>query len=156
MKGQNEIVDHLNARLADELTAINQYVVHAEICANWGYGRLHNLIEKRAIDEMKHAEKLIERILYLDGIPTVNNLNAIHIGPQIDTQLANDWDAEETAIKSYNVSISLAVKLGDNGTREILESILHDEEVHVDWIEAQLDQIKQVNLQNYLAEQTRA
>lgn len=156
MKGNKKIIDSLNARLADELTAINQYMVHSEMCANWGYKRLHEAIEKRAIDEMKHAEKLIARIIFLEGCPAVSKLNTIHIGAEVDKQHANDWAAEDTAIKSYNQDIALAVQLGDNGTRELLESILVDEENHIDWIEAQLDQIKQTGLQNYLVEQIHA
>ncbi len=153
MKGNEKVIAALDARLADELTAINQYMVHAEMCANWGYGRLHGAIEKRAIAEMKHAEKLIERILFLEGKPTVSKLNKISIGPDVEKQLKNDWKAEETAIKDYNADIRLAGDAGDHGTRELLVSILHDEEEHIDWIEMQLDQIKQLGLQNYLVEQ---
>ena len=153
MKGNDKIIEKLNALLADELTAINQYMVHSEMCANWGYKRLHEAIEKRAIVEMKHAEKLIGRMIFLEGKPVVSSLNKINIGPEVEAQLKNDWAAEEGAIKAYNEGIRLAVEIGDNGTRELLESILTDEEDHIDWIEAQLDQIKQMGLQNYLAEQ---
>ncbi len=153
MKGNDQIIDRLNALLADELTAINQYMVHSEMCANWGYERLHEAVEKRAIDEMKHAEKLIARILFLEGRPVVSSLNAIHIGAEIEVQIQNDWTAEDGAIKAYNEGIRLAVELGDNGTRALLESILADEEDHIDWLEAQLDQIKQMGIQNYLVEQ---
>jgi len=153
MKGNERIIERLNARLADELTAINQYIVHSEMCANWGYDRLHEAIEKRAIEEMKHAEELIARILFLEGRPIVSNLNEINIGAEVEAQHAKDWAAEEVAIKAYNEDIRLAVEIGDNGTRELLESILTDEEEHIDWIEAQLDQIKQMGIQNYLVEQ---
>jgi bacterioferritin len=153
MKGSEKIIEHLNLRLAEELTAINQYMVHSEMCDNWGYERLHKLIEKRAIDEMKHAEKLIARILFLEGRPTVSVLNKINIGAEVPKMHASDWNAEEAAIKGYNESIKLAVKEGDNGTRELLESILREEEEHIDWLEAQLDQIKQMGPQNYLVEQ---
>ncbi|MDI6450740.1 bacterioferritin [Anaerobaca lacustris] len=153
MKGNDKVIAALDARLADELTAINQYMVHAEMCANWGYGRLHAAIEKRAIVEMKHAEKLIERILFLEGKPTVSKLNKISIGADVEKQLKNDWKAEETAIKDYNADIQMAGDVGDHGTRELLVSILRDEEGHIDWIEMQLDQIKQLGLQNYLVEQ---
>ena len=153
MKGNDKIIEMLNALLADELTAINQYIVQSEMCANWGYDKLHAVFEKRAIDEMKHAEKLIGRILFLEGSPIVSNLNKIHIGPDVETQHNNDWAAEEGAIKAYNDAVRLAVEVGDNGTREILEDILKDEEDHIDWIEAQLDQIKQMGIQVYLAEQ---
>jgi bacterioferritin len=154
MKGNDKIIERLNALLADELTAVNQYIVHSEMCANWGYERLHKAIEKRAIDEMKHAEKHIARILFLEGRPVVSNLNKISIGAQVENQHANDWAAENDAIQAYNEGVRLAVELGDNGTRELLESILVDEEAHIDWIEAQLDQIKQMGIQNYLSEQT--
>ena len=154
MKGNKKIIDALNDLLSDELTAINQYMVHAGICDNWKYEKLHKAIEKRAIDEMKHAEKLIERILFLEGSPTVSNLKKINIGAEIEKQHKNDWGAEAGAIKSYNDGIGLATEVGDNGTRDLLESILTEEEGHIDWIEAQLDQIKQMGIQNYLVEQT--
>ena len=153
MKGNDRIIERLNVLLADELTAINQYMVHSEMCANWGYERLHKAIEKRAIDEMKHAEKLIARIIFLEGRPVVSTLNKINIGADVEAQHKNDWAAEDGAIKAYNDGIRLAVEVGDNGTRELLESILKDEEDHIDWIEAQLDQINQMGIQNYLVEQ---
>jgi bacterioferritin len=153
MKGNEQIIERLNALLADELTAISQYMVHSEMCANWGYERLHEAVEKRAIDEMKHAEKLIARILFLEGLPIVSKLHDMHIGPAVEAQIKNDWTAEDGAIKAYNEGIRLAVGLGDNGTRALLESILADEEDHIDWLEAQLDQIQQVGIQNYLGEQ---
>ena len=153
MKGNDRILEKLNDLLADELTAINQYMVHSEMCDNWGYERLHKTIEKRAIDEMKHAEKLIARILFLDGRPTVSNLKEMHIGADVEAQLNNDLQSEYTAVPSYNDGIKLAVEVGDNGTRDLLESILKDEEEHVDWLEAQLDQIKQMSIGNYLVEQ---
>jgi bacterioferritin len=147
-------LQQLNELLADELTAINQYIVHSEMCADWGYEKLHEAIEKRAIDEMKHAEKLIGRILFLEGKPIVSNLNEIHIGPDVRAQHENDRSAEGTAVEAYNKGIQLAAELADNGTRELLESILKDEEDHIDWLEAQLDQIEQMGIQNYLVEQT--
>ena len=153
MKGNEKIIKHLNTRLSEELTAINQYMVHSEMCDNWGYGRLHKLIEKRAIDEMKHAEKLIARILFLDGLPIVSNLNKVHIGAEVPKMHENDRSAEVSAIRGYNESIRLAVEVGDNGTRELLESILKEEEEHIDNLEAQLDQISQMGVQNYLVEQ---
>ena len=153
MKGNPKIIEKLNDLLSDELTAINQYMVHSEMCDNWGYEKLHKLIEKRAIDEMKHAEKLIARILFLDGRPVVSNLKKISIGAEVPAQHQNDWDAEDGAIKSYNDGIRLALELGDNGSRELMDSILKDEEAHIDWIEAQLDEIKQMGVQNYLVEQ---
>jgi len=153
MKGNDRILARLNDLLADELTAINQYMVQSEMCDNWGYEKLHKAIEKRAIDEMKHAEKLIARILFLEGTPIVSKLNKINIGADVEAQHKNDWKSEQGAIQSYNESINLAVQNGDNGTRELLEHILTDEEAHIDWIEAQLDQIKQMGVQNYLVEQ---
>lgn len=154
MKGNEKIIERVNALLADELTAINQYMVHSEMCADWGYERLHEAIEKRAIEEMKHAEKLIARVLFLEGRPIVRNLNEIHIGSEVEGQIQNDWAAEDAAVKAYNGAIGLAVELGDNGTRTLLESILTDEEDHIDWLEAQLDQIKQMGIQTYLGEQS--
>jgi bacterioferritin len=154
MKGNKKIIENLNDLLADELTAINQYMVHAEMCGNWNYEKLHKAIEKRAIDEMKHAEEIIERILFLEGRPNVSKLQKINIGADVEKQHANDKAAEEGAIKAYNDGIRLATEIGDNGTRELLKSILTKEEEHIDWIEAQLDQINQMGSQNYLAEQT--
>jgi bacterioferritin len=153
MKGNDRIIERLNALLADELTAISQYMVQSEMCSNWGYERLHKAIEKRAIQEMKHAEKLIGRIIFLEGSPTVTKLNKVEIGADVEAQHKNDWKAEDGAVRAYNEGIRLAVEVGDNGTRELLESILKEEEEHIDWIEAQLDQIKQMGIQNYLVEQ---
>lgn len=153
MKGDDKLIECLNARLADELAAINQYMVHAEMCENWNYSRLGEVIEKRAIAEMKHAEKLIERILFLEGRPIVSNLSRIDIGAEVPKMHENDRGAEEGAINQYNRAIKLAADLGDNDTKVLLESILKDEIEHIDWIEAQLDQINQVGIQNYLAQQ---
>jgi bacterioferritin len=156
MKGNEKVLLTLNGLLADELTAINQYMVHSEMCDNWGYHRLHELVEKRAIDEMKHAEKIISRILFLEGIPVVSSLREIHIGKDIHAQLANDRRDEDKAIMAYNKAIQEAVEFLDNGTRELLESILEDEERHIDWLEAQLDQVAQVGIQNFLSEQIKS
>lgn len=153
MQGNQQVIEKLNERLAAELTAINQYVVHSEMCANWGYEHLHDAAEKRAIEEMKHAEKLIARILFLNGSPTVSVLNKMNIGARVEAQHANDLGFEQGAVKGYNEGIRLAVEVGDNGSRELFESILKDEENHVDFLEAQLDQIEQMGVQNYLAEQ---
>jgi bacterioferritin len=153
MKGNEKIIEKLNELLADELTAINQYMVHSEMCDDWGYAKLHEVIEKRAIAEMKHAEKLIGRILFLEGKPIVSNLNKITIGEDVEKQFKNDWQAENDAIKAYNDGIKLAADLHDNGTRELMVSILKEEEDHIDRIESQLEQIKQIGLQNYLVEQ---
>jgi bacterioferritin len=153
MQGNAKVIETLNALLADELGAINQYMVHSEMCDDWGYGRLHEAIEKRAIDEMRHAEKLIGRILFLDGKPIVSQLSPIAIGADVEAQLRNDLAAELGAVTAYNDGIRLAVEVGDNGTRELLEEILADEEDHIDWLEAQLAQIEQMGIQNYLVEQ---
>jgi bacterioferritin len=154
LKGNKKVIDMLNEFLADELTAINQYIVHSEMCDNWGYHKLHDAVEKRAIDEMKHAEKLVARILFLEGSPVVSKLNKITIGAAVDSQLANDHKAEVGAVKAYNEGIQLCLELGDNGTRELIDANLHDEEAHIDWLEAQADQIAQMGLQNYLLAQT--
>ena len=153
MKGDPKIIDQLNLRLSEELAAISQYMVHSEMCDNWGYSKLHGLVEKRAIDEMKHAEKLIGRILFLEGIPVVSSLAKIFIGADVPKQIQNDHDGEAGAIKNYNDSIRLASELGDNGTKELLDSILQDEEAHIDTLEAQQDQIQQLGLQNFLEAQ---
>ncbi len=153
MKGNERVLETLNQLLADELTAINQYMVHAEMCDNWGYKQLEEAIEARAITEMRHAEKLIARILFFEGKPIVSNLNPIHIGADVAAQHQNDWQAENGAVAAYNEGIRLAAEVGDNGTRELLESILVDEEDHIDWIEAQQDQIAQMGIENYLAQQ---
>jgi bacterioferritin len=153
MKGDAKIIETLNSLLADELTAINQYMVHSEMCANWGYGKLHEHFEKRAITEMKHAEKLIGRILFLEGIPIVTNLKKIHIGSDIPKQLANDHSAEEGAIAAYNAAIKLTGDLNDFATREVLERILNDEDGHIDEIEALQDQISHMTLPVFLTTQ---
>ncbi len=150
MKGKPEIIEKLNFLLADELTAVNQYFVHAEECGDWGYEVLHESIEKRSIGEMKHAEKLISRILFLEGTPTVDKLNKMHIADSVPGMLENDRKAEVEAIKNYNEAIKLASELLDNGTKELLDGILKDEEAHLDYIEEQLDQIGQMGLEHYL------
>ncbi len=155
MKGDAKLVSMLNDLLADELTAINQYMVHSEMCDNWGYESLHKSIEKRAIQEMKHAEKLIGRILFLEGTPKVDSLNKIRIGPDIPKQLANDLEAEVVAVKMYNEAIKLADQVGDGATRTLLEEILADEDDHVDWLEEQQDQIGHMGLAIYLSTRTK-
>lgn len=150
MKGKPEIIEKLNFLLADELTAVNQYFVHAEECADWGYEILHHNTEKRSIDEMKHAEKLISRILFLEGTPVVDKLNKMHIADSVPGMLENDRLAEVGAIKNYNEAIKLATEVLDNGTKELLDGILQDEEAHINYIEEQLDQIAQMGLEHYL------
>jgi len=154
MKGNDAVIAKLNEMLADELTAISQYMVHSEMCANWGYGKLHEQVEKRAITEMKHAEKLIARIIFLDGAPIVSKLNPIHIGLDVEKQLKNDLEAELIAVNGYNEAAAMSSQIKDYGTHEIFETILADEEDHVDWIESQLDLINQMGLANYLLSQT--
>lgn len=155
MKGNDKIIVLLNQLLADELTAISQYMVHSEMCANWEYSRLHETIEARAKDEMKHAENLIARIIFLEGKPTVSELKKISIGASVEEQLKNDRAAEAGAIQGYNDGIRVCLELGDNGTRELIDANLKDEEAHIDWLEAQLDQVGQMGLQNYLLAQTK-
>lgn len=154
MKGNDKLIAVLNELLADELTAINQYMVHSEMCADWGYEKLHKDFEKRAIDEMKHAEKLIGRILFLEGIPVVSKLKDIHIGPDVPKQVDNDWHAESDAIKAYNDAIKLAAEVGDNATRDMLVEILNDEDAHIDKIEEIKDQIDQMGIGIFLSTQT--
>jgi bacterioferritin len=153
MKGNEKLIRALNGLLADELTAINQYMVHSEMAENWGYGKMHKLVQARAITEMKHAERLIERILFLEGQPTVSTLKKITIGSDIPKQLANDLASEMGAVKSYNAAIKLACEVGDNATKELLDHILRDEDAHVDEIEEKQDQIGQMGLQNFLSTQ---
>src|SRR5512136_1320979 len=150
MKADPRVLDVLNSLLADELTAINQYMVHSEMCDNWGYKRLHDAVEKRAMEEMHHAEDLIARILFLEGSPTVTKLNAVHIGPGVAEQLKADLDAEHYAVRRYNEAVHLADEVGDAVTRELLEGVVKHEDEHVDWLEAQLDQIAQMGLPMYL------
>lgn len=153
MKGDPKIIDALNDLLADELTAINQYIVHAEMCSDWGYEKLHEHFEKRAITEMRHAEKLIERILFLEGIPRVDKLNKIQIGSDVAKQLQYDLEAEMGAVKAYNEAIALAAELKDHATRDFLQNILNDEDEHVDEIEELQDQIEQMGLPVFLSTQ---
>ncbi|OGR68193.1 MAG: bacterioferritin [Elusimicrobia bacterium GWC2_61_19] len=155
MKGDTELIKTLNSLLADELTAINQYMVHSEMCGNWGYAKLHKHLEKRAITEMKHAEKLIGRILFLEGLPTVSVLNKISIGADVPKQLVNDHAAEAGAIKAYNDAIIQAGEVKDYATRDFLQGILNDEDAHIDEIEELQDQVSQMTLPVFLATQVK-
>jgi len=155
MKGDARLLKVLDELLAEELTAINQYMVHSEMCDNWGYARLHEKVEKRAFQEMHHAEDLIARIIFLEAAPTVSKLNPIHIGPDIPKQFENDHESELNAVRIYNEAIKLANDVGDAVTRELLEKIVKDEDDHVDWLEEQLDQIAQMGVAIYLSAQTR-
>jgi bacterioferritin len=153
MKGNDKLLTVLNQLLADELTAINQYMVHSEMCDNWGYGKLHKAIEMQARDEMHHAEWLIRRILFLEGIPVVSRLNPIKIGQTVQEMVSNDQDAELGAVRAYNAAINLAHEVADQSTVELLTKILKMEEGHVDWAEIQRAQIGQMGLENYLTNQ---
>lgn len=153
MKGNDKVIQSLNDLLAEELTAINQYMVHAEMCENWGYKKLHEVVEKRAVTEMRHAEKLIARIIFLDGQPIVSRLNEIHIGQDVEKQFENDLLLERGADRHYNEVVRLAADLGDNGTKDLLEEILAQEEEHIDELESHQDQIKQMGIANFLVPQ---
>lgn len=153
MKGNESVIAVLNECLKAELTAINQYFLHAEMCENWGYMKLASAGRKESIDEMKHAEALMERILYLDGMPTMTELFPLRIGRNVKEQLESDLALELDAIPRLNRGIELCVQASDNGSRELLTAILTDEEHHVDFLEAQLHLIKEVGYDNYLAQQ---
>ena len=155
MKGDKKIIDILNDVLTAELTAINQYFVHAEMAENWGFDRLHKVIRKHSIGEMKHAEEIIERVLFLEGVPNVQRLGKINIGENVPEILKSDYALELDALPRLNKGIETCRELGDNNSRHLLEEILEEEEEHVDWIEAQLALIEQVGVQNYLAQQIK-
>jgi bacterioferritin len=154
MKGNEKLLTVLNQLLADELTAISQYMVHSEMCDNWGYDKLHKAIEKQATDEMHHAEWLIRRIIYLEGTPVVSKLNPIRIGTTIPEMVTNDQRDELSAVQAYNDAIALARKVGDQASSDLLTDILKMEEGHEDWAEIQRAQIEQMGLENYLTNQT--
>jgi bacterioferritin len=153
VKGDPKVIAVLNQVLKAELTAINQYFLHAEMCENWGYEKLANHTRAESIEEMQHAEKLMEHILYLDGTPNMSDYFKINIGQNVKAQIQNDLQVEYDAVKRLNEGIATCVKAGDNGSREILEGILRDEEEHVDWLEAQLHSIAEMGIENYLAQQ---
>jgi len=153
MKGDPKLIECLNGLLASELTAINQYMVEAEMCENWGLAKLGEREQKRAVTEMKHAESLISRILFLEGLPIVSKLNEINIGADVPQQFKNDLAAEMVAVRGYNAGIELCAKLSDNATKEMLDGILKDEDAHVDEIEEQMDRVSKMGLQVYLGTQ---
>ncbi len=155
MKGDPQIIDLLNEVLTNELTAINQYFLHARMCENWGYERLWKKNREESIDEMKHADRIIERVLYLEGIPNIQRLGKINIGEDVPEQLKSDLELERHAIPVLNRGIEQCRKAGDNGSAELLEHILEDEEDHANWLEAQVGLLDQVGVQNYLAEQMK-
>jgi bacterioferritin len=155
MKGDAKVIEILNEVLTAELTAINQYFLHGEMCENWGYERLHKVIRKHSIGEMKHAEEVIERVLFLEGIPNVQRLGRVSIGENVHEILKSDYALELEALPRLNQGIELCREVGDNNSRHLLEDILHDEEEHVDWLEAQLSLVEQVGIQNYLAQQIK-
>jgi bacterioferritin len=153
MKGDAKLIEVLNQLLADELTAISQYMVHSEMCDSWGYEKLHKAIEGQAMDEMHHAEWLIQRILFLEGMPIVSKLNPMQIGASVKDMVFNDQEAELGAVRAYNAGIKLAADVGDQATSDLLTKILKMEEGHVDWAEKQRAQISQMGLEGYLANQ---
>ena len=155
MKAKEGVVEYLNAILTNELIAINQYFLHAEMCENWGYKRLYHKIRAESIDEMKHAEELIEHILYLEGVPNVQRLHPIEIGETVLEQLELDLKRERSAVTLLNEAIGHCAKVGDNATRDKLEDMLESEEGHVDFIETQLETIKQIGIQHYLSQQIK-
>ena len=153
MKGQAEIIDGLNGALTIELTAINQYFCQAKMCADWGFHTLGKKHHEESIGEMKQADKLIERILFLEGTPEIARYDVIRVGTDVKEQFENDLKLELNGVKAYNELVELAVKLGDNGTRELAAPILTESEEHVDWLETQLFRIEKVGIENYLADQ---
>ena len=156
MQGDADIIGMLNEVLTGELTAVNQYFLAAKMCLNWGYHRLHEKLRAESIDEMKHADRLIERVLYLGGIPNVQRLNKINVGETVVEQLKSDHALEKDAIARMNRGIEICRGHGDNGTRSLIEEILKSEEEHFDWIEAQQTLIEQVGEAHYLAQQIRS
>ncbi|HYE26135.1 MAG TPA: bacterioferritin [Clostridia bacterium] len=155
MKGDSKVIDLLNQVLKAELTAINQYFLHSEMCENWGYYRLSKMIKKESIEEMVHAEKLMERILFLDGTPNMTDYFKINIGQNVLQQFQNDVQLEYDAVKRLNEGVRICMDAGDNGSKELIEDILQDEEKHIDWLEAQLHAIEEIGIQNYLSEQLK-
>ena len=155
MKGHDQVVSLLNDILTAELTAINQYFIHARMCENWGYKRLWKKLREESIGEMRHADRLIERILYLEGVPNVQRLGKVNVGQTVPEQLRLDLDLERAAVAALNAGVELCRGLGDNGTRDLLEGILEGEEQHANWIEAQLTLIAQAGEANYLAQQIK-
>ena len=155
MKGNPKVLEELNRALSAELSAIVQYIVHSEMCENWGYGRLAAYIKKQAIDEMGHAEKLIERILFFDGEPKVNIQLTAKVGASVPAQIENDLAGELAAVQMYNNAAKVCLEAGDNGSRELFEQLVKDEEEHVDFLEAQQQMIKDMGLENYLAQQAK-
>ena len=156
MKGSKKLLVVLNSLLADELTVVNQYMVHSEMCENWGYNKLHMAIRKQAIDEMHHAEWLIERIIFFEGAPTVSKLNPMKIGKTVSEMISNDHDDELKVVHDYNEAIRLAHEVDDEGSVDLLTKILKMEEGHVDWGEIQRAQIEQMCMENYLVNQTES
>lgn len=153
MQGQPQIIELLNSVLRKELTGINQYFLHSKLCENWGYQVLAKAILEESIEEMKHADKITERILFLDGIPQISDYDRLAIGRNVRQQLENDLALEMAALQILNPGVQLCIELRDNGSRELLEHITVDEERHIGWIEAQLHKISELGYENYLAEQ---
>ena len=155
MKGDPDVIEMLNAVLTSELTAVNQYFLHARLCHHWGYDRLYEKVRKESIEEMKHADRLIDRILYLEGLPNLQRYGKVNVGQTVPEQFQLDLQVEYDAVKRLNDGIEACRAAGDNGTRELLEHILQEEEQHVDWLETQQESIKQIGLERYLSEQLK-
>ena len=155
MKGNAKVIEVLNQALKAELTAINQYFLHSEMCENWGYERLAKQIKKESIEEMVHAEKLMERLLFLDGTPNMSDYFKINIGATVEQQFRNDVQLEYDAVKRLNAGVKTCAEAGDNGSKMLLEQLLSDEEHHFDWLEAQLHAMAEMGVQNYLTEQLK-
>lgn len=155
MQGKRKVIAELNHALKEELTAISQYFLHAEMCENWKYDKLGDYIKKQSIDEMKHAEGLIERILFLDGTPNMTELLQINVGKNVKEQISSDLKLELEAVEMYNSAVRIAQEEGDNASRELFEKLLKDEEEHVDWLEAQLHQMEEMGYERYLSQQIR-
>ena len=153
MKGKPEVLEVLAEMLKEELGAVNQYFLHAEMCENWGYDRLSGYIKKQSIGEMKHAEILIERILFLEGMPNMGDLPKLNIGKDVRQQIENDLAVEKNAVAEYNKAVATCRRVSDNASADLLQTLLEDEEEHVDFLETQLSLIDSVGLQNYLAQQ---
>lgn len=155
MKAKEGVIDLLNKVLTADLTAVNQYFVHAKMCDNWGYERLHHKVRERSLDEMKDAEELIEHVLYLEGVPNMQRLGTVHVGETVPEQFKADLKAEQEMLKILGEGVAHCTKVGDYTTRHMFEDMSKDVDAHIDWIETQLETIKQVGIENYLSEQIK-
>jgi bacterioferritin len=155
MKGDKQVLTLLNDVLTAELTAVNQYFLHARLCHHWGYEKLYERVRKESIEEMKHADELIDRILFLEGLPNLQRYNKVNVGQTVPEQFQLDLAVEYEAVKRLNDAIAVCRNVGDNGTRDMLEKMLREEEQHADWLETQQEAIKQIGMEQYLAEQLK-